>query len=526
MSPQEDFAALFEASLHGELPEEGDIVKGKVISILKDVAIIDFGHKQEGQVQVSEFRIPGGGLSIKVGDEIEAYLENLENEEGLAILSKEKAEALKIWDHLQSAMENDTAVDGTVVGKVKGGLSVDIGVKAFLPSSQIDTKGMGSLDRMLGRKMKFKILKLNKRKGNIIVSRRSISDKNREGSRQDLLQTLAEGQTIQGSVKNLTDYGAFIDLGGVDGLLHITDMSWGRVGHPSDLLTVGQETPVKILKVDLESGKVSLGLKQLSKDPWEGVPQQFPVGARAKGRVANVTDYGAFVELAPGVEGLVHISEMTWSRKVKHPSKIVAVGDSIETAILDLDLDARRISLGMKQLLENPWEAIAEKYPVGSKVKGPVRSVTDFGVFVGLSAEIDGLIHISDLFWVRPGRPLNEIFQKGKEIEGVILSVDRENERISVGVKQLSEDPWIRVKKDYTIGTQREGKLLWRGDKGIAVGLEERLEGFINRADLSEELLPSLKVGEMMPVVVHSLDERDRKILLGLAVNDAKKGRS
>lgn len=517
MPNEDDFATLFEQSLVTELPQEGDIVRGKIVAINKEMVVIDFRHKQEGLIPTAEFRAPDGSISVKVGDDVEAFVESLENEEGLAILSREKAQAFKVWDRLEEAAESDGSIEGTVIGKVKGGLSVDIGVKAFLPASQIDLKGPGNLDRMLGKKYKFKILKLNKRKGNIIISRRALLERGRDSVRQEVLQNLQEGQVITGEVKNLTEYGAFVDLGGMDGLLHITDMSWGRLGHPSELLKVGQEVNVRILKVDPESGKVSLGLKQLGKDPWEGLETKLPIGSRHRGRVVNLADYGAFVELEPGVEGLVHISEMSWSRKVKQPSRIVSLGDTVEAVVLDIDVGARRISLGMKQLLENPWEAVFQKFPVGTKVRGPVRSITDFGLFVGLSGEVDGLVHISDLSWVRPVRPLGEIFPKHKEVEAIVLQMDRDSERISLGIKQLTEDPWPRVKKQYTIGSKHEGPVAWRSDKGVAIALEPGIEGFLSHDDL-EPLGRGAQSGETLSVIVRSLDEKDRRISLGLVI--------
>lgn len=509
---EEDFATLFEKSLTGDLPQEGDIVTGRIVSISKDVIFVDFGHKQEGQIPVAEFKGMNGTLSVKVGDQVEAYLESLEGATGLPVLSKEKAQALKIWDTLQDIADKDGTVEGTVVAKVKGGLFVDIGVKAFLPASQIDARAPGNIDRLLGKKFKFKILKLNKRKGNIIVSRRALMDRNRDASRQEILENLSEGQKISGVVKNLTDYGAFIDLGVIDGLLHITDMSWGRVNHPSEILTVGQQVEVKILKIDAESGKVSLGLKQLSADPWAKVIEKYTVGSRIKGRVVNVAEFGAFVELESGIEGLVHVSEMSWSRKAKHPSKVVSVGDSVDLVVLGVDADARRISLGMKQVIENPWEAAAQKFPVGTRVKGPIRSITDFGLFVGLLEEVDGLVHLSDLSWVRPARPLTEIFKKGQEIEAVVLSVDRENDRFSLGVKQLQEDLWPRIRDIYTIGSRHEGKVNWVGEKGVSVDLGEGIEAFVEW-DPSSPL--SLEIGAPLSVIVHSLDEREKRLIVG-----------
>lgn len=526
--PDEDFATLFEESQKGNkaLAREGEIVHGRIINITKDAVIVDFGHKSEGMVPIAEFSGQGGALTVKLGDVVEVYLENIECEEGLAILSKEKAEALKIWDHLQEVSDKEGTIDGVVLSKVKGGLAVDIGgVKAFLPASQIDVRLPGNLDKLIGRRFKFKILKLNKRKGNIIISRRALMEKDRDFARQEVLHNLAEGQAVTGTIKNLTDYGAFVDLGGVDGLLHITDMSWGRIGHPSEVLAVGQDLKVKILKIDQETGKVSLGLKQLSADPWEKVVEKYVVGSRVGGRVVSIADYGAFVELEGGIEGLVHVSEMSWSRKAKHPSKIVNVSDVVETVILDVDRSARRISLGMKQIQKNPWEEIGEKYAVGNQVRGPIKNVTDFGLFVGLSHDVDGLVHISDVAWVRPARPLGAVFPKKTEVEAVILSIDVENERISLGMKQLTLDPWPQIQKDFAAGSEHRGKVLWVGEKGLSVELAPSIEGFVSRSDLPEESQNASKqypVGGEVLAVVHSLDEKEHRILLGLVLNSEK----
>lgn len=526
LNNEEDFATLFEKSQigHGELAREGEIVTGKVIAITKDAVMVDFDHKSEGLVPLSEFIGAGGEVTVKVGDQVEVYLENMELEDGLAILSKEKADALKIWDRLQEVVDKDGTIEGAVICKVKGGLSVDIGVKAFLPASQIDVRLPGNLDKLIGRRFKFKILKLNKRKGNIIVSRRSLVEKDRDFARQEILQNITEGQTITGTIKNITDYGAFIDLGGIDGLLHITDMSWGRSGHPSEILSMGKDLSVKVLKIDHESGKISLGLKQLTPDPWEKVFKKYDVGSRVKGKVMSVTDFGAFVQLEEGVEGLVHVSEMSWSRKSKHPSKIVTVGDLVEAVILDKDPITRRISLGMKQVSDNPWVQIAEKYTVGSHVKGPVKNITDFGIFVGLSEEMDGLVHISDVAWVRPARPLVQLFPKKTEVEAVILSIDSESERISLGIKQLvhPEDPWPRLQKECAIGTRHKGKVTGLSDKGIAVELAPHVEGLIPKSELSEEIqeraTQEYGLGTSVDVVVHSLDEKNRQIFLGIVL--------
>jgi len=526
LGAEEDFATLLEKSYIGrtENIQEGEIVSGQVIQITHDSVIIDFGFKSEGQIPLNEFTGPGHQINVQIGDTIEAYLENAECEDGLAILSKEKADALKIWDRLQEVVDKDGVIDGVVLSKVKGGLSVDIGVKAFLPASQIDTRPPGNLDKLIGRRFKFKILKLNKRKGNIIVSRRSLVEKDRDFARQEILQNLAEGQPVMGSVKNITDYGAFVDLGGVDGLLHITDMTWGRIGHPTEILQVGQDIKVKVLKIDPESGKVSLGMKQLTPDPWEKVPEKYYVGVRIIGKVVSLADYGAFIELEEGIEGLVHISEMSWSRKIKHPSKVVNIGDMVECAILDVDPVARRISLGMKQIHQNPWEVITEKFPVGTRIRGPVKNVTDFGLFVGLTEDVDGLVHVSDISWVRPARPLAVAFPKKAEVEAVVLSVDPENERVSLGMKQVYDDPWPRIEREFSIGARHSGKVLWVGDKGIAVDLGDHVEGFVPKTELPEELqetiVQKLTIGQAVDVIVHSLDEKERRVQLGLVLAD------
>ncbi|MBI1908635.1 MAG: 30S ribosomal protein S1 [Deltaproteobacteria bacterium] len=519
-SPKENFAELFENSLKRELAQEGDIVTGTVIKMTPDYAVIDFSYKCEGTVPLSEFAGARGEVALKEGDTVDVYFEMIDEETGLAVLSKTKADALKVWDNLVEISEKEGVVEGTVLCKVKGGLSVDVGVKAFLPGSQIDIRPVTQLDRLVGKKFKFKILKLNKRKGNIIVSRRALLEQDRGAYREESLQNVREGEVVAGHVKNITDYGVFVDLGGVDGLLHITDMTWGRIGHPSEVCKIGSEIKVKILKVDPESGKVSLGLKQLLPDPWEGVEKRYVEGGKIKGKVVNLTDYGAFLELERGVEGLVHVSEMSWNKKVRQPSKILSLGDLVEAVILDLDPAGRRISLGMKQVLPNPWETLAEKYPIGTKFKGEVKNTTDFGFFIGLSEEIDGLVHISDLSWVKPWRHPQELYKKGDTLEVVVLNIDKDNERFSLGVKQLTEDIWPQVQKEYAVGEKVKGTLVSVGEKGVIVELQEGVEGFIAKTDFPEEKQANpeehFKLKEKLDVVVHSLDEREHKITLGL----------
>src|SRR5512146_425735 len=401
MEAEEDFAAMFEASLKergGEgLLKEGEIVKGTIVQVAKDYAVVDIGYKSEGQIPISEFTNAKGEVTVKAGDAVEVLLESRENDAGMVVLSKEKADKMRIWDEISAACERDEIVKGTIVGRVKGGLSVDIGVKAFLPGSQVDIRPVRNLDQYISKEFEFKVLKFNKKRGNIVLSRRVLLEKQREELKKETLKKLKEGAVLTGVVKNLTDYGAFIDLGGIDGLLHITDMSWGHVRHPSEVFNVGDEIRVAVLKFDPQSERVSLGLKQIQEDPWHRADEKYPVGTRVGGKVVSLTDYGAFIELEEGVEGLVHVSEMSWTKRVKHPSKLVNVGDRVEAVVLDIDPKAKRISLGMKQIEANPWTLLEDKYPIGSVIRGEVRNVTDFGIFVGVEAGIDGLVHDSDI---------------------------------------------------------------------------------------------------------------------------------
>lgn len=526
-----EFERLLEQSTGDELAQEGEIVTGEVVQIIPDHVIIDFGHKSEGLVPLNEFVDSSGEVSIKEGDKVEVYLDQFDTDDGFAILSKEKAVAFKAWDKLQEAVDEDKAIEGTVVSKVKGGLSVDIGVKAFLPASQIDIRPVSSLENFVGKRFKFKILKLNKRKGNIILSRRVLLEKDRDQVRQETLENIQEGNSMVGTIKNITDYGAFVDLGGIDGLLHIKDMSWGRLSHPSEICRVGDQTNVKILNVDSSSGKVSLGLKQLTPDPWEGIEERFPIGSRVKAKVVNIMDYGAFLELEEGVEGLAHISEMTWTKKTKPPSKLVEVGQEVEVVILDVDRNNRRISLGMKQLLDNPWAQLREKYNEGSVVSGVVRNVTDFGVFVGIEGvDIDGLIHVSDISWTRKIRHPQDVLRKGDKVDAVVLSIDTENERFSLGIKQLIEDPWPRIKEEYEIGRKVQATILGVTDRGLEIEVEPGVEGVVPKSALAEEIASQMKQkfdrGQTIPVVLHSIDDRERRIAFGLVEEDTKEKKS
>jgi small subunit ribosomal protein S1 len=515
----EDFQTLYEESL--KTLEEGQILRGTVIDITPDHVTVDVGYKSEGQIPMEEFLKRDKKLDVKIGDRIDVLLEKKESEEGLLTLSKEKADKIKVWRDISRSCREGEVLEGEIVGKVKGGLSVDIGrILAFLPGSQIDLKPIRNLDALIGQRMKFKVIKFNRKRNNIVLSRRVLLDEERKRLREETLKNLKEGDIVEGAVKNLTDYGAFIDLGGMDGLLHITDISWGRIGHPSEKLSVGDRIKVKVLHFDQEKEKVSLGLKQALPDPWESVPQRYRVGSRVKGKVVNVTDYGVFVELEEGVEGLVHVSELTWSKKTKHPSKIVHIGDTIEVMVLDCDPAKRRISLGMKQVEPNPWALIEEKYPVGTKVVGRVKTVTDFGIFIGFDEGVDGLVHVSEMSWTKKIKHPGELYKKGQEVEAVVLNIDRKNERFSLGVKQLTPDPWKDVARRYRKGEVVAGKVTNVTDFGAFVELEEGIEGLVHVSEISREKVekPSdvLKVGDTLSALVLHIDPHDRRIGLSI----------
>ena len=519
----EDFQTLYEESL--KTLEEGQILRGIVVDITPDHVTVDVGYKSEGQIPMQEFLKRDKKVDVKIGDRIEVLLERKESDEGALILSKEKADRINVWKDISRSCREGEVIEGEIVGKVKGGLSVDIGrIQAFLPGSQIDTKPVRNLDALIGQRLKFKVLKFNRKRNNIVLSRRILLDEERKHLREETLFNLKEGDIIEGTVKNLTEYGAFVDLGGMDGLLHITDISWGRVGHPSERLNVGDRMKVKVLHFDREKEKVSLGLKQVMPDPWEKVPKKYPGGSRVKGKVVNVTDYGVFVELEEGVEGLVHISELTWSKKMKHPSKIVHLGDTVEVMVLDCDPVKRRISLGMKQTEPNPWALIEEKYPVGTKVVGRVKTVTDFGIFIGFDEGVDGLVHVSEMSWTKKIKHPSELYKKGQEVEAVVLNIDRKNERFSLGIKQLTPDPWKDVARRYRKGEVVVGKVTNVTDFGAFVELEEGIEGLVHVSEISREKVekPSdvLKVGETLSAVVLHIDPHDRRI--GLSVKGLK----
>jgi small subunit ribosomal protein S1 len=523
------FAELLEQSFARDEVREDEIVTGTIVEVTKDYVLVDVGYKSEGMVATTEFNRINGELSVKAGDSVDVLVEARENDAGLIVLSKEKADRRKVWDEIADACEREETVKGTIISRVKGGLSVDIGVKAFLPGSQVDLRPIRNLDKLIGEEFEFKVIKFNKKRGNIVLSRRVLLEKEREEQKKVTLETLEEGVVMQGVVKNITEYGAFIDLGGIDGLLHITDMSWGRVNHPNELFQVGDEVTVKVLKFDKESERVSLGLKQIQEDPWNTVHRDFPVGTKVKGKVVSLTDYGAFIELVPGVEGLIHVSEMSWTKRVKHPSKLVNIGDEVEAVVLDIDYDAKRISLGMKQAQPNPWTLLGEKYPVGAVIRGQVRNITDFGIFVGIEEGIDGLVHISDLSWTTRVRHPSEMFQKGDEVEAVVLNIDVENERFSLGIKQLHEDPWERIPQAYPRGARVPAKITKITDFGAFAEIEPGIEGLIHVSEIADEHVDDprkyLEVGAEKEVMIIDIDGDERKIGLSIkAVAKAEQG--
>jgi len=518
----EDFKKLYEASLKSI--EEGDILKGIVVAVDPEYVTIDIGYKSEGQITITEFKDKDGNVGVRVGDEIDVLLEKKEDDNGLITLSKEKADKLKAWRSVSKAFREGEIVDGTITSRIRGGLTVDIGINAFLPGSQVDIRPVRNLDKFIGRRFKFKVIKFNKRRSNIVLSRRALLEEERKVLRAETLKHLREGEILEGVVKNITDYGGFVDLGGIDGLLHITDISWRRINHPTEKLSIGERIKVKVLHFDRERERVSLGLKQISPDPWEEVNEKYPIGSQVKGRVVSITDYGAFVELGEGVEGLVHISEMSWTKKIKHPSQVVDVGDIIDAVILDVDVPKKRISLGIRQVEPNPWLLIEEKYPVGTRVKGKVKTITDFGVFVGFDEGIDGLIHISEMSWTKKVKDPAEIYKKGQEVEAIVLNIDRGNERFSLGIKQLTADPWEEIPSRYHIGDRVEGKVTNITDFGVFIELEDGIEGLIHVSELSKEKVenPSdvVRVGETVSAMVINVDPKERKI--GLSIRSLK----
>jgi len=515
----EEFASmmnLYDGTLRNI--EEGEIVKGKVLAIDDSDVVIDIGFKSEGSIPLAEF---GNPPAVAVGDEVEVYLENVEDQEGQIVLSKQKADFMRVWDRIKDAYDRQEIVEGRLMRRIKGGIVVDLfGVDAFLPGSQIDIKQVKNFDQFIGQTFPFKIIKLNKSRRNIVVSRRIVLEEERERMRKDIVEMLEVGQVREGVVKNITDFGAFIDLGGVDGLLHITDMSWGRVGHPSQVLNISDRVKVKVLNYDREKERISLGLKQLAPHPWENIEEKYPVGSRVKGRVVSITDYGAFVELESGVEGLVHISEMSWTQHVRHPSKVVNVGETIEVMVLKVDKEGQKISLGLKQVAPDPWLTLDEHYPPGARLQGKVRNLTNFGAFVEIADGIDGLIHISDMSWTRRIRHPSEVVKKGQTVDVVVLTVDKKRRRISLGLKQTLDNPWPILAQRYVPGTETKGRISRVLERGLVIDLEGDVEGFIPTSQLN---IPNLRKpaehfgeGEEVPAKVIVFDEANKKIVLSV----------
>ena len=486
--------------------DEGEIVKSRVLDIRDNMVVLDIGFKSEGTIPLEEFK---DHPDLKVGDEVEVLLEHLEDQEGSVVLSKKKADFMRVWERIRVAYETDQPVEGVLQKKIKGGVVVDLmGVDAFLPGSQIALRRVPNIDELLGQKYEFKIIKLNKRRRNIVVSRRVILEQERAGKREKLMKELQKDQIRKGVVKNITDFGAFIDLGGVDGLLHITDMSWGRISHPSELVAIGAELEVKVLDIDWERERISLGLKQLQSYPWKDVAEKYPVGTRVQGKVVSITNYGAFIELEPGIEGLVHISEMSWTRNVRHPSKLVSIGEAIEAVVLKVDPNEEKISLGMKQTEQDPWMVLPLKYPVGTRINGKVRNLTSFGAFVEIEPGIDGLIHISDMSWTKRVQHPSEVVKKGDAVDVVILNIDSDNKRISLGLKQAEEDPWLKIGETYPVGTELTGKVVRLMDKGVVVDIGNDIEGFVPISQL-----PTQKAITSPADVVYETMNLDMRVL-------------
>ncbi len=499
---------------------EGEVVTGRIISIDKDHVLVDIGYKSEGQIRIHEFKNEEGEITAELGDSVEVMVEWWDDEEERVVLSKEKAANIKVWDAIKTSYDEDGTVEGVISNRVKGGFSVDIGVQAFLPGSQADLRPIRNLDELVGKTFEFKILKYNRKRSNIVLSRRAILEKERESKRTTTLASIHEDQVVEGIVKNITDYGVFIDLGGVDGLLHITDISWGRVKHPSELFAVGDTINVKVLSFDLEKERVSLGMKQLSVDPWSVAAEKYPVGSRVCGVVVSLTDYGAFIELEEGIEGLIHVSEMSWTRKVRHPSKVVSVAEEVDAVVLDIKPESRRISLGMKQVVPNPWDVIAEKYPVGTTIEGKIKNITDFGLFIGIDEGIDGLIHISDISWIKRIKHPSELYKKGDVIQAIVLDIEKESERFSLGIKQLQDDPWKSVAERYEVGKEITGTITNLTDFGIFVELEEGIEGLVHVSEISKEKIKTpvgqYNNGEVITARVMNINSDERRIGLSI----------
>ncbi len=524
---KESFAALLEESFGSADSLEGTVVKGRILSIDNDQVLIDVGLKSEGRVALKEFTVPGQPVELKVGDTVEVYLERMEDKNGEAVLSREKAKREEAWTLLEKSFTDQLRVTGIIFGRVKGGFTVDLnGAVAFLPGSQVDIRPVRDIAPLMGTPQPFQILKMDRSRGNIVVSRRAVLEESRAEARSELVASLKEGQVLQGVVKNITDYGAFVDLGGVDGLLHVTDIAWRRINHPSEALQIGQTVTVQVIRFNPETQRISLGMKQLEADPWEGVEAKYPPQAKFKGRVTNITDYGAFVELEPGIEGLVHVSEMSWTKKNVHPGKIVSTSQEVEVMVLDVDPVKRRISLGLKQTMQNPWEAFVEKFPGGTELEGEVKNITEFGLFVGLPGDIDGMVHLSDLDWSTPGETAIQNYKKGDQVKVKVLDVDVEKERISLGIKQLAGDPFEQAAAGVKKGEVVTCTVTQVTEGGIEVEVGEGFTGFIRKSDLSRERSEQrpdrFAVGEKVDAKVTQIDRGSRKIGLSIKAKEVE----
>lgn len=515
---------IYESSL--KKFEEGQVVTGTVISVGRDMVIVDVGYKSEGEISIQEFIDEDGTVNVNVNDQFEVMIEAWGDEEETVILSREKAKKVKVWDAIKDIYDADGTIEGVITNRVKGGFSVDIGLQAFLPGSQADLRPIRNMDEMVNQTCTFKILKYNKKRNNIVLSRRVLLEAQRAELRAATLETIEEGKMMEGIVKNITEYGVFVDLGGVDGLLHITDISWGRVKHPSELFSVGDKIHVKILSFDSEKERVSLGMKQLTPDPWTTAVEKYPVDSKVTGRVVSLTDYGAFVELEAGVEGLIHISEMSWTRKIRHPSQILTAGEEIEAIVLDLKPENRRISLGIKQTIDNPWEVISQKYPVGTIIEGKIKNITDFGLFIGIDDDIDGLVHISDISWTKRIKHPSECYKKNDTIQAIVLDIDKANERFSLGIKQMQTDPWETVGQRYEVGIEISGVITNLTAFGVFVELEEGIEGLVHVSEISKENIKSskerYKIGDTITAQVMNINSDERRI--GLSVKRLEEG--
>ncbi len=515
---RDSFLELYEESLKGI--QEGEVVEGEIVQVEKEYVLVDIGYKSEGQIDIREFADAKGRVKAKLGDKVEVLLERRDDAEGTVTLSKEKAAKIKVWDRIKDVYEGDGKIKGRIVSRVKGGLAVDIGLQAFLPGSQVDLRPVRDMDGLVDTEHEFKIVKYNRRRGNIVLSRRAILEAERAELRTETLKNLVEGADMEGTVKNITDYGLFIDLGGIDGLVHITDMSWGRIGHPSEMHQVGDVIPVRVLNFDREKERVSLGIKQLTPDPWDKAEERYPVGTRINGRVVSLTDYGAFVEVEEGVEGLIHVSEMSWTRKVRHPSQLLTVGENVDAVVLNIDANRKRISLGMKQVEPNPWDVIEEKYPVGTTIEGKIKNTTDFGIFIGIDEGIDGLVHISDISWTKRIKHPSEIYKKGQEVQAIVLNIDKENERFSLGIKQISPDPWEEIPTKYRPGTRVTGTVTNVTDFGLFVELEEGIEGLVHVSEISRDKkgnpLSRYQVDDVIQAKVLDVNREEKKIALSI----------